>query len=741
VLHPRSSSHATSAGRRPLAGLVLLAAALLSGSAGCGGEDAGALDGIDSIVFLQRKKQNETGDIFQYRSYHPTARIVTLTPPTADGQLDVLCCEGIAGFENVDIASYDLSFDAREIVFAGKLAANQTYGLFLYRRDDHTVEQLATDPTRDYQYPVFLPGDKIMFMTNAVVEPGAPQHVDEYERGETLQLGVMSKDGTNELLGARNLSHRVFPSLLSDGTVVATQWDHLGDENSGHLMIFNPDMTRMREAFGKEGTGITNSYLKAREIAPGRVIAIGTARDRTVQSGTLLDIRLGEACGDGTYTCRQAEANASYRILSADVPLGREPSFVGVGRYYDAFPLNAREAPDLLVSWADGPVESNSLAAAGLSADFGVYLYDSRRDARRPIFNDPEMWDVMARPLVARAAPPAIEGSGKHQFNQDATLIGSMDVYQSTTIDFVPGSIFGVRVIEGFSGEEGVGQDFGLTEHEGAAVLGISPVKDDGSWAALIPANVPVHLQAVDRFGMSLESEPVWFSGGPGESRFCGGCHEDRAAATVIQPGLTQAVTDGPSDLLSTTPRAERASTNFSRDAVRGVPWNQALQPIFTAKCVDACHDGTKGRAGNKTWTIMDPETGMSMEWTFNLSGDPVEYAVGDMVMPGYSASHLSLMGPDMIDLEREGLVIGGDFTIYIEPTDAANSKLIQKLNPVQQFPTQNPGVRAFDTTAFPPHAAQLGVELTPDEYYLLTLAADLGGQFYSRENAPNAGN
>jgi hypothetical protein len=65
VHHPRSSSHATSAGRRPLAGLVLLATALLGGSAGCGGDDAGALDGIDSIVFLQRELQNETGDIFQ----------------------------------------------------------------------------------------------------------------------------------------------------------------------------------------------------------------------------------------------------------------------------------------------------------------------------------------------------------------------------------------------------------------------------------------------------------------------------------------------------------------------------------------------------------------------------------------------------------------------------------------------------------------------------------------------------
>jgi hypothetical protein len=119
--------------------------------------------------------------------------------------------------------------------------------------------------------PIYLPGDKIMFTTTAVVEAGAPQHVDEYERGTTMQLGVINRDGTGYQLFARNLSHRVFPTLLSDGRVVATQWDHLGDMNAGHLMHFNPDGGGMREGFGKEGTGVSNSYLKAVEIEPGRV--------------------------------------------------------------------------------------------------------------------------------------------------------------------------------------------------------------------------------------------------------------------------------------------------------------------------------------------------------------------------------------------------------------------------------------------------------------------------------------
>ncbi|MCA9677915.1 MAG: hypothetical protein H6709_15900 [Kofleriaceae bacterium] len=724
-----------SSNRITILGATLAAATLGTSLVGCGGDTQGPLDGIDSIVFLQRPARNDMGDIFQYNSYIPGARLVKLSPPTADGELTVICCDQDADYADLDISGYDLSFDAERIVFSGRRGADQNYGLFQLTLADGKVEQLSTDPNRDYVQPIYLPGDKILFMTNTNVEEGAPQHRDEYERGTTLQLGVMNDDGTGQVLGPKNLSHRVHPSLMADGRVLFTQWDHLGEENSGHLMKVNPDLTVLREAFGKEGTGVTNSYLKAREIAPGRVIAIGTARNRTIQAGTLLDIRLGMADGKGGFTTDESEANASYRILTPNVPRDNEPSSQSVGRYYDAYPLDAADYPTLLVSWADGPVESGTLEAAGLAADFGIYLYDSKSQQRRPIWDEPDTWDIFPRPLVPREAPPKIDASGKNEFNPDATLIGSMNVYRSSLDTFEPGSLYGVRVIEGFSTEEGIPRMFGLTRHEGAAVLGVAPVQEDGSWAALIPANVPVHLQPIDVYGMSARSEPVWFSGAHGESRFCGGCHESRTDTTVIQPGLTQAIAAGPTDLMADTPRFDRVSSAYTRDGAVGVPWDTALQPIFDAKCV-SCHDGTPG-AANPSWTISDPETGATFTWTFNLSGGAASYGVGTEMFSGYSASHLSLMGPEMMDLENAGLVVTGELPIYVEPGNARGSKLIQKLNPVRQFPTQDGSQRAFDTAQFPAHAAAVGQELTPDEYYLLILMADNGGQFYSRENAP----
>ena len=194
------------------------------------------------------------------------------------------------------------------------------------------------------------------------------------------------------------------------------------------------------------------------------------------------------------------------------------------------------------------------------------------------------------------------------QFNDQAVLLGSMNVYESSLITFEPGAIYAVRIIEGLTVDEGMPDEFGLSDHKGAALLGRALVREDGSWAAMVPANVLVHCQVIDKFGMSIRNEPVWISGKAGETRFCAGCHEGRASTVVIRPDITQALAIGPEDLMSNVPRTRRMSTNYTMDNVVGVPWDLALQPIFDAKCI-SCHDGTPS-AANPTYTITHPESG-----------------------------------------------------------------------------------------------------------------------------------
>jgi len=689
------------------------------------------------------------GDVFQYASYIPGARLIKLSPPTADGKVTELCCSDFPEFATADIQGYDISFDAKSIVFAGRLSDSDHYGLYLLTLDDKgnvvgSPAEIPTNPDQDYVYPIFAPQGRIIFVSNENVEAsdGSKQFHDEYERGLTSQLGSIGIDGMNEVLGPRNLSHRTQPSMLSDGRVLFTQWDHLGDENAGHLMIVNPDFTGLREAFGKEGkAGDINSVVKGQEVAPGRLVAIGTSRDRTLQSGKIIDVYLGETV-DGVW--RQSEAHSHMIDMTPLVPSGREPSTATIGRYYDAYPVTGPDGkygtkPAYLATWADGPVEESTLAMAGLSADFGVYLYDSSTGSRLPLFNDEAKWDVEPRPLMSRQAPPAIDPATPNQYSTTSVLMGSLDVTNSTLATIAKGQAIKVRAIEGFSTEEGIPNMFGLTEHDGAALLGEADVFGDSSWAALVPSNVPVHLQPIDKFGMAIVNEPIWISGKAGESRFCGGCHEDRATTTVIQPGITQALAQAPINF--DRARNLRMSMDFSRAAVSGVPWDKALQPIFDAKCI-GCHDGDPNKPGNKSLTFTDTTdpNAVPLTFVFNLKGDmlPDSYNFGsEMMMSAYSYSHLSLLGPMTGRLTELGITVTGDMPNYVNPGDASHSLLFQKLNPPQLYPYDK-NVRFEPGQGI--HPADVGgQELTEDEYYLLILMSDMGGQYFSRENAPGA--
>ena len=86
--------------------------------------------------------------------------------------------------------------------------------------------------------------------------------------------------------------------------------------------------------------------------------------------------------------------------------------------------------------------------------------------------------------------------------------------------------------------------------------------------------------------------------------------------------------------------------------------------------------------------------------------------------------------------IEEGNLVVSGNFKVYMKPQDARGSILIQKVNPTKLYPAVTTE-RAFTTS---PHSSVGYPELTSAEFLKLILAADMGVNFYSRENAPGAG-
>jgi hypothetical protein len=515
----------------------------------------------------------------------------------------------------------------------------------------------------------------------------------------------------------------------------------------------------MREAFGGEVQNgpTTNSYLKARLVKTTQipdpdgsgaminnhqVVTIATSRDRTLQSGKLLLLNLNGS-----------EVNSQPRDLTPLVPGGEDPSALGVGRYYDAEPVGPSAPNSLLVSWADGPVESETLARAGTNAQFGIYVYDMASQKRFPIYDALNYWDVLARPLRPRLEPQV--ASSPVPLNGQNTTIGALNVYDSSLSDIrrnlTPGSVVKVRLIEGFSGEEGGVDMFGTTEFDGQALYGEVDLKADNSFAAVVPGNVPFHIQLVDKHGLSIANESIWISGRAGEQRICGGCHENRTKTAALTPGIQQALLGGAVNLVAARPLRKSttayalAGGNFVNPGtqLRGIPWDQAIQPILDAKCV-SCHNGTPG-AANPSYTITDNATGMSQMFVFDLRGQKVTVTIGERATGDYSASYLTLMGLGEILSDADVTYSPAPPPQYVEASSALDSLVIQMLNPMQRFPVVDANVRAFSdrtsTGGAITHAAQVGgPELTADEYRLLILNIDMGGQFFFRENLDSAG-
>lgn len=88
------------------------------------------LEASGRLVILQRAPQTaEIGNVYQSRSYAPEARLLRFEK----GQRTALCCSQFPEMTGLDIQSYDVAFDARSIVFAGRIAGEEHY------RDARTV--------------------------------------------------------------------------------------------------------------------------------------------------------------------------------------------------------------------------------------------------------------------------------------------------------------------------------------------------------------------------------------------------------------------------------------------------------------------------------------------------------------------------------------------------------------------------------------------------------------------------
>jgi Hydrazine synthase alpha subunit middle domain len=741
----------------PLAACALAAAAVAAPAfafgAGCSSTPSESTDlHVDSIIFIKRvhttvdpkgavdiNVAGGNGQVIDYERYVPGGSLVLLAPARADGTVHNLSEQ----FPAADFNGVDVSYDAKQAVFSMKKDANDRFHLYTVQltagaNGKYEIHQKTTGDYDDIN-PIYMPGGRIAFVTNqAYTEMGT--RADEYEHARVVtQLASISVDGgdADRHLFSQNLSHTVAPFMRFDGKIGYSRWEHLGGVNDVKLFTANPDGTNMIAIAGEHGKP-GNALVNVRETEPNVMVGITTTRSRTIHAGALVQIdarnakdpvcmdpkadKIGHACLD--------EENVKYTILTPDVPTGSGPS--PVGRYREPSAL-----PDgrLLVSFADGPV--NDLSEQSVTPpDFGLYVFDPVTKKNKLVYNDRDKWDLGALAVYARKEPPVIGDLQKIADSTQPVRMGSIDVTQTSLTDTVTGAQFNntplnvalneaaaVRIIEGFSSEGAKGVSmFGLTMHEGAAVLGEATVYNDKSWLANIPPYVPVHLQPIDKFGLSIRSQGLWIQGMPGEDRRCVGCHESRVGQGVPRFGANPTVAEQRQAQSFMQPIAERTELPWDKNDTAGKLF---VQDILTRKCA-SCHN----ESTSATYTVSrtDPATGIATAYpipVLDLSARQVT-AYYDREVKPYNASYVSIFYPAAMEMGKV-TVVGTVPPKWGIPGSARESKLIEKIN-----------IKAADgSTAWPTplHPEDKSINLTDEERRALILAMDLGGQYYARQN------
>jgi hypothetical protein len=707
---------------------------------GCGTPDGGGvIPGVEALVFVQRAYERGDGShdisggtmqVIDYLRYTPGGGVFVLDPPTPDGELTELT----DGFTGVDIAGLDLSFDADRVVFSMRHEGDDHYHIYTTSVERGEVRQLTFGDWDDLR-PIFVPGGHVAFITN---QPYTAMGVrrDEYERGEAAQLAVLSLDGGEPTLCSHNLSHHADPFLLSNGQIGFSRWEHLGPRNDVKLFRMNPDCTGV-EALAGEFNRPFNSLVQAHEVEPGIFYAIGTSRNRTIQSGAIF--RVDARALDGSSSLFFDVQDATFDNLTPRVPTDMSSPPSGVGRYRHPIPLT--DSANLLVSWSDGDVnDRNELAVT--APDYGIYMYDPVTERRTLVFDDPNMWDLYALPVAVREEPPAIPStiSGVLDPNTPA-ILGSIDVAETSMPETVSGGHFGtdgvplgtalrdtvrMRIVEGFSSEIGSVRMFGLTMHEGAAILGETPVYNDGSWRAAVPAYLPYHLQPLDEYGVAIRNQMLWIQAMPGESRECGGCHSDRSESVLPRSGLPTTLAQAAgADMTTFRPIADRMELPWA-----GAPSRRTMQDMFNENCI-SCHDGGASDPYASRNYMVEVETmdGEMLAYTIpylRLTDEPIEVYYENEVR-AYPASYVTLLYPSA--MMGDMTIVGEAPPQWVVPGSARHSRLVEVVNAESEV---TPGEFSWTT---PAHPEDLGVELSREDRMMMIRMSDLGGQYYSRWN------
>ena len=353
------------------------------------------------------------------------------------------------------------------------------------------------------------------------------------------------------------------PVMMHNGKVMYTRWEYedLTHYFSRFVMHMNPDGTEQKALYGS-GSVFPNSIFDMQPLPnhPTRFVGVISGHHGVVRAGRLMIFDPAKS--------RKEEKGMIQEIPYRNrpiIPLVKDRLVDGVWpQFIKPYPLDN-----------DYFLVSAKLSPKSL---WGLYLVDVY-DNMTLIAQYEGEGLIHAIPLRKTIVPPVIPDKTNHDSKEATVFI--QDIYEGEGLPNVPrGTVKKLRILTyeyayikspSDHAAQGVQSGWDLKRN-----LGEVPVEEDGSVLFKVPANTPISVQPLDSEGRAIQWMRSWFTGMPGETVSCVGCHEDQNQIPI------------PKRVMASAMKPHQIET--PEGGVRSFTFDLEIQPVLDRACI-ACHN------------------------------------------------------------------------------------------------------------------------------------------------------
>jgi len=490
-----------------------------------------------AIVFMKTEERTESNLGFRDSYPYPILpwyawgqNLYVLEPPQPDGEL-----RNLTNLTDGAVQGAELAYDGTKILFAMRRDF-KTDGFHIYeiKLDGTGLRQLTFGNCNDVD-PYYLPDGRIVFCSDRA------GYREFYHQERSRVLYTMNADGSDIQQISFNPNSDFEPIVLDDGRVLYASYRFYGwdggptaipqDPRKGISRIETilrtvlPDGTQDQLFYGSMRGGFystlrpmpyANQYQTTAWPRTDQMMGVSVSFPRVLPDGRLICVTPAGL----TIIDPSADPMDSEIPLYPDIMNLAGGEEVYIHSFDDQNPIGRITAPYpiggdwILVSrapWYDTRWDG-----------YGIYLFNLKTREARLVYDDPEMSDVDAIPVIPRRLPRTIAVS-KERPKSATGYVFCSSVFNSD-LPFDRSKVAAVRVLEAVQVGMSLNGNLGFQTR----LLGTAPIAEDGSFHVEVPADTPFRFALVDLDGKTLVHETEFNYVRPNERKSCVGCHEPK---------------------------------------------------------------------------------------------------------------------------------------------------------------------------------------------------------------------